>query len=235
MGRKAKAPNIQLHLGDHFIQLSKRGQDAIRKSPLGHFGDEVFPKINADDFMVLYSDNGRGPSYLQGLVGAYLLMMMLNLTADDLLLRIETDISIQYALHTTSMEKQPFSRRNLFYFIARLESYEKETGINLIEKCFRDITASFAHEMGLDKPGNSGRVKKRMDSRMIDAHAMRLTRTGILYAVNHDALLLYASLVGEDGIVPSLRHYLDESDRNAVIYHNKDVQIGRAYAGLKND
>lgn len=224
MGRKAKAPNIQLHLGDRFIQLSKRGQDAIRKSPLGHFGDEIFPKINADDFMVLYSDNGRGPSYLQGLVGAYLLMMKLNLTADDLLLRIETDISIQYALHTTSMEKQPFSRRNLFYFIARSESYEKETGINLIEKCFRDITASFAHEMGLDKPGNSGRIKKRMDSMMIDAHAMRLTRPGILYAVNHDALLLYASLAGEDGIIPSLRHYLDESDRNAVIYHDKDVQ-----------
>ena len=63
MGRKAKAPNIQLHLGDRFIQLSKRGQDAIRKSSLGHFGDEIFPRINADDFMVLYSNNGRGPSY----------------------------------------------------------------------------------------------------------------------------------------------------------------------------
>ena len=223
MGRKAKSPYIQINLGDRFIHLSKRGQDAIRKSALGHFGDEVFPLINADDFMVLYSDNGRGPSYLQGLVAAYLVMKMQDITADELLLRIDTDIAIQYALHTTDMDKQPFSRRNLFYFIARLESYEKETGINLIEECFKKITSAFAHDMGLDKPGSCGRVKKRMDSMMIDSHAARLTRPGIVYTVNHDALFLYAGLAGDDNIVPSLKHYFDDSDCNAVIYHNKDV------------
>lgn len=223
MGRKAKSPYIQIHMGDRFINLPKRAQEAIRKSNLGHFGDEVFPLIDADDFMVLYSDNGRGPSFLQGLVGAYLVMRMLDITADELLLRIDTDIAIQYALHTTSMDRQPFSRRNLFYFIARLDAYEKETGINLIEECFKKITSSFVHDMGLDKPGSSGRIKKRMDSMMIDSHAARLTRPGIVYAVNHDALLLYVSLMGEDNIVPSLWHYFDDSDRNAVIYHNKDV------------
>lgn len=223
MGRKAKSPYIQINLGDRFINLSKRGQDAIRKNALGHFGDEVFPLINADDFMVLYSDNGRGPSYLQGLVGAYLVMKMLDITADELLLRIDTDIAIQYALHTTGMDKQPFSRRNLFYFIARLELYEKETGINLIEECFKKITSSYVHDMGLDKPDSSGRIRKRMDSMMINSHAARLTRPGIVYAVNHDALLVYASLAGDSCIVPSLRHYFDDSDRNAVIYHNRDI------------
>lgn len=74
--------------------------------------------IDADDFMVLYSDNGCGSSYLQGLVGTYLVMRMPDITADELLLRIDTDIAIQYAIHTTSMDRQPFSRRNLFYFIA---------------------------------------------------------------------------------------------------------------------
>ncbi len=223
MGRKAKSPYIQINLGDRFIHLPKRGQDAIRRSALGHFGDEVFPLINADDFMVLYSGNGRGPSYLQGLVAAYLVMKMLDITAGELLLRIDTDIAIQYALHTTGMEKQPFSRRNLFYFIARLESYEKETGTNLIEECFKNVTSSFAHDMGLDRPGSCGRIKKRMDSMMIDSHAARLTRPGIVYTVNRDALCLYAGLVGEDGIVPSLRHYFDDSDCNAVIYHNRDA------------
>ncbi|MDD7026122.1 MAG: transposase [Segatella copri] len=222
MGRKAKTPYMQINLGDRFLALSKRGQEAILNSRLGHFGDETFPRIDPDVFMVLYSDHGRGPSYLQGLVGAYLVMNMLNLTADELILRIDSDIAIQYALHTTSLEKQPFSRRNLFYFIARLEDYEKRTGIDLIEECFKSITSDFAHDMGLDKPGNSGRIKKRMDSMMIPTHAAKLTRPGIIYAVNQDALLLYTSLNGEDNVVPSLFHYLDESDRNAVIYHNKD-------------
>ena len=222
MGRKAKTPYMQINLGDRFLALSKRGQEAILNSRLGHFGDETFPRIDPDVFMVLYSDHGRGPSYLQGLVGAYLVMNMLNLTADELILRIDSDIAIQYALHTTSLEKQPFSRRNLFYFIARLEDYEKRTGIDLIEECFKSITSDFAHDMGLDKPGNSGRIKKRMDSMMIPTHAAKLTRPGIIYAVNQDALLLYTSLNGEDNVVPSLFHYLDESDRNAVIYHNKE-------------
>ena len=222
MGRKAKTPNMQINLGDRFLNLSKRGQDAIMNSRLGHFGDEIFPYIDPNIFMVLYSEVGRGPSYLQGLIGAYLVMVMLDITADELMLRIESDIAIQYALHTTSFEKQPFSRRNLFYFIAKMEDYEQKTGINLIEECFKSVTSHFVHDMGLDKPGHSGRIKKRMDSMMINTHAAKLTRPGIIYAVNHDALMLYISLNGEDNVVPSLLHYLDDSDRNAVIYHNKD-------------
>ena len=151
--------------------------------------------------MVLYSDNGRGSSYLPWLVWAYLVMKMQDTTADELLLRIDTDIAIQYALHITGMDKQAFSRRNLFYFIARLESYERETGINLIEECLI-ITSAFEHDMGPDKPGSCGRVKKCMDSMMTDSHAARLIRPGIVYTVNHDALFLYVGLAGDDNIVP---------------------------------
>ena len=104
MGRKAKSPYMQLNLGDRFLNLSERGQKAIINSRLGHFGDEIFPLINADSFMVLYSEQGRGPYYLQGLVGAYLIMQMQHLTVDELLLRIDSDVALQYALHTTSME-----------------------------------------------------------------------------------------------------------------------------------
>lgn len=232
MGRRAKSPFIQINFGDRFLALPKRGQEAIRKSRLGHFGDEIFPRINPDDFMVLYSEDGRGPSYLQGLVGAYLVMNMLAITPDELMLRVDSDVAVQYALHTTSHGTQPFSRRNLFYFIARLEAYEENTGINLIKECFKNITSSLAHEMGLDRPGDGGRVKKRMDSMMIRTHAAKLSRPGIVYAVNHDALMLYASLNGEDGILPCLRHYLDEGDCNAVIYHNKDGMEGKLTALL---
>lgn len=223
MGRKAKVPYIQLNLGDRFLNLSKRGQDAVRNSRLGHFGDEIFPLINPDDFMVLYSDKGRGPADIQRLVAAFLILRMENITVDELMLRIDSDIAIQYALNTTSNEKQPVSRRNLFYFMAKLDAYEQETGINLIEECFKKITSSFAKEMGLDKPGNSGRIKKRMDSLMIDTNAAHLTRPGIIYQVNQDAIILYASLMGKGNIVPSLHHYFDEYDRNTLIYHNKDV------------
>lgn len=223
MGRRAKTPNMQMKLDDRFLMLPLRAQNAIRKSRLGHFGDEIFPLIDPDDFMVLYSDNGRGPSYLQGYVGLYLLHLMLHETADDLMLRVQTDISVQYALHTTSFDKQPFSRRNYFLFMSRLDEYEQKSEINLIEELFEKITAKLVSKMGLDQPGSSGRITRRMDSLMINSSAARLTRPGIIYAVNHDALVLYSSLQGMDNIVPSLYHYFDESDRNTVVYHNKEA------------
>lgn len=222
MGRRAKSPDLQMRLDDRYLILPQKAKDAIRNSRLGHFGDEIFPLIDPDDFLVLYTENGRGPSYLQGLVGLYLLHLMLHSTADELMLRVETDISVQYALHTTSLEKQPFSRRNYFLFMSRLDEYEQETGINLIEKLFEKITLKLVSKMGLNQPGSSGRITKRMDSLMINTNAARLTRPGIIYAVNHDALVLYRSLQGMDHIVPSLYHYFDESDCNSVIYHNKD-------------
>ena len=126
---------------------------------------------------MLYSDNGRGPSYLQGYVGLYLLHLMMHETADDLMLRVQTDVSIQYALHTTSFDKQPFSRRNYFLFMSRLDDYEQETGDNLVEKLFEKITTKLVCKMGLDKPGLSGRITKRMDSLMINSSAVRLTTT----------------------------------------------------------
>ena len=227
MGRKPKTPGVQMNFSDRFLNLSKRGQDAVRNSDLGHFGDEIFPKIDPKVFEVLYSDNGRGPYYLQGMVAAYMIMKGQDLSVDEMLLRIDSDIAIQYALHTTSMEHQPFSRRNMFYFIAKLETYEKETGINLIEKCFHDVTGQLAHDMGLDRPGETGRIKRRMDSMMIGTYAAKLSRPGIVYMVNQDALILYAGLNGEERILPSLRHYFDEDDKNAIIYHNKDDMMGK--------
>ena len=227
MGRRAKTPGIQMNFSARFLNLSQRGQDAIRNSDLGHFGDVIFPLIDEKQFEVLYSDTGRGPYYLKGLVAAYLIMKKLDLSVDDLLLRIDTDIAVQYALHTTSMEKQPFSRRNMFYFIARLEAYEAEKGINLIKECFKKITGELAHDMGLDRPGDTGRIKRRMDSMMIDTYAAKLSRPGIIYMVNQDALLLFAGLNGEERIVPSLKHYFDEDDKNATIYHNKEDMLGK--------
>ena len=231
MGRKAKTPYMQMNLDDRFLTLSKRGQDQIINSRLGHFGDKTFNMINPDAFLVLYSDGGRGPSYLQGYVGAYLIKNMLNITVDEFILRVESDIAIQYALHTTGFRKQPFSRRNFFYFIAKLEAYEAETGISLIEKCFECTSSSMARDMGLTRPGGYGRIKKRSDSMMVRTHAAHLTRPGIVYAVNHDAPVLYNDLCGMDHISPSLYHYFDESDRNAVIYHNKE-SMGEKLASL---
>lgn len=226
MGRRAKTPYIQLTINDRFLNLSDRARKAIVNSRLGHFGDHVFAQIPYQEFTAIYSANGRGPSNLLYNIAAYLIMVQENYTVDELILNIDSDIAVQYALHTTSMDKQPVSRSNFFNFLAAVERYQQETGIDLFKQCFSKITESNKKEMGLDKPGRSGRIKKRMDSLMVPTSAARLPRTGIVYVTNQDAVKLYVSLMGEE-IPGGLRHYLDDSDRNAVIYHNKDVQMDK--------
>ena len=153
----------------------------------------MFGRIPYQDFAVIYSENGQGPSNLIYLVAAYMIMIQENITVDTLMLRIDSDVAIQYALHTTSMSKQPISRRNLFYFLAGVENYQKTTGINLYEQCFKKLTAQNVTVMGLDKPSKAGRIKKRMDSLMVSTSAARLGGTGIVYTVNQDAVKLYVA------------------------------------------
>ena len=52
MGRRAKIPGIQMNFSDRFLNLSPRGQAAIRNSDLGHFGDEIFPLIDEKMFLM---------------------------------------------------------------------------------------------------------------------------------------------------------------------------------------
>ena len=85
MGRRAKTPYIQINLGDRFLRLTDRGKKEILGSPPGYFGDNVFGRIPYQDFAVIYSENGRGPSNLIYLVAAYMIMIQESITVDTLI------------------------------------------------------------------------------------------------------------------------------------------------------
>ena len=87
-------------------------------------------------------------------------------------------------MHTTSCIKQPVSRRSYFYFLARVEAYENEAGVDLLEECFEKITELNKKAIGLDKPDSEGPIKKRMYSMMVQISVAHLIRSGIVYQVN---------------------------------------------------
>lgn len=60
---------------------------------------------------------------------------MLNIAVDEFHLRIESDIAIQYALHTIGFRKQPFSRRSV------LKSKSEINGSSLQSPKAPDATA----------------------------------------------------------------------------------------------
>ena len=74
------------------------------------------------------------------LFGALILKDFNGLTDDELEESCEFDFRYQYALHTTSFEEQPVSKRTLSRFRSRLAAYELTTGEDLLHKCFTELS-----------------------------------------------------------------------------------------------
>ncbi len=118
--------------------LSKRKQSLLEKSWASVFSEQIFTKINERIFAPFYSEkrNFRPNAPINVLVGALILKDLNGLTDDEIEASCEFDYRYQYALHITSFEEQPVSKRTMSRFCSRLAAYELTTGEDLLHKCF---------------------------------------------------------------------------------------------------
>ena len=68
---------------------------------------------------------------------------------DELMDSMMFDLRTKSALGLTSIDEKPFSRTTLFNFQNRIADYEQQTGINLFEKTFDDLSAQQISKLGL--------------------------------------------------------------------------------------
>ena len=208
--------NHQLSLGDSFNNLSDRGKRFVLNSWASDFADNLFPAINEERFKVLYSSNSatRPNTPVNVLFGAMILKEIQQVTDDELLASVICDVRYQYALHTTSFDEQPLSDRSFSRFRERCYLYEMETGRDLI----KEETLSLAKE--IEKQINLNPSMQRMDSLMVASNCKKMTRLEILYTcLANMAKAIHKT--GEETLLSGLEHYLNENDRNNVIYHTK--------------
>lgn len=205
-------------LTDRYLNLPKKMRRYVDESWAPEFYDQVTCKVNQDRFSVLYSDNPatRPSAPVPQIVGALIIKEMFGLTDEELLENIMTNITYQYALGLTSEEDIPFSDRTFGRFRARLNEYQAETGIDLIQQEQEDIAARFCALLGIDGK------KKRMDSLMIDSRGKFMTRLEIFHIADANGV----KTLPENIVPDDLKHYLDKDDRNKVIYHQKDEELG---------
>ena len=210
-------PVQQISIDDSFNRLSPRVQKMIENSWANDFAKIVFPAINEERFSVLYSDApaSRPNTPVNFIVGALMLKETNQLSDDDLMESICCDVRYQYALHTTSCEEQPISDRTLSRFRERLYEYERREGIDLLKEEMESLADIFADVMNLQKN------VKRMDSLMVASRCKAMSRLEIIYTCVANMIRLLHRL-GMDEIIPSeMIHYLEDDDRNEVIYHAK--------------
>ena len=94
-----------------------------------------------------------------------------------------------------------------------MQCVEQETGIDLLHNTIESLASELATMMNID------RSLKRMDSMMVAANIKKLSRLELLYVtVSNLAEEVYRR---ENKLPEELKHYMENGDRNLVIYHNK--------------
>ena len=208
----------QMTLNDPTLTLPKYLQRNLEKSWAVPFYEYVFSNINEERFKVLYSNEVSRPnSPVNVLIGLLILKENFGLTDEDLIGSLHFDLRFQYALGTTSAERQPVSINSLGNFRCRLVNYEKETGINLIKQEIEALAEVFKTTMNLD-----GKML-RMDSMMISSSCKKLSRIELIYTTNCK-LVKTLNKLSPDYVPSELSCYLKEGHKNETIYKTRDTQ-----------
>ncbi len=83
------------------------------------------------------------------MVSALILKELKGISYDELIESVMFDLRFKTALGLVSIDDMPFSRGTLFNFQNRILAYEQQTGINLIEETFDNLTTRQIKELSL--------------------------------------------------------------------------------------
>ena len=145
------------------------------------------------------------------IIGLLILKEIFNHTDEELIGCLHFDKRYQYALQTTSYDKQPVSINTLYNFRNRLYEYEKATGSDLIQQEVEEQAKLIAQYLKVDNK------KVRMDSLMVSSSCKKLSRIELIYSVNAKLVKLLDK-VAADSIPDVCKGYLEKGHKNDTIY-----------------
>ena len=209
----------QINLFDDTLYLSDYHKRLLLNGWAGYFRENIFPKVNEQNFSVLYSNKASRPNTpVNIMVGLLILKELTGLTDDELMQSLIFDLRFQFALCTTSFDKQPISRNMFTIFRNLLISYELETGIDL----YKEEVIRLSKE--IDGCCNSDTTLKRMDSLMVSSSCKHLSRIDLTYKVNVN-LIEAIKNIDENLLSERERKYLEPGFKKDSVYDTtKDNQ-----------
>jgi hypothetical protein len=207
---------------DPLNKMPKYLKDILKKSWSHAFREYIFPKIKEERFKVLYSDNPatRPNSPVNVIIGLLIIKEIFQDSDEELIGSLHFDIRYQYALHTTSFEKQPVSINTLSNFRTRIVEYEQKTGRDLIKEEIESLAGVIAKYMKIDGK------KVRVDSLMVSSSCKKLSRLELIYSLNERMVKLLLK-ADPDSIPESCAGYLEAGYKNEVVYRTKDKEADK--------
>lgn len=170
--------NTQPELFSFAIELSKKQRDLLEKSKEKWFYKLIFSNIDENKFRPLYSTKASRPNVAVNiLVSAMILKELKGISYDELMESMMFDMRFKVALGLVSIDEEPFSRATLFNFQNRILEHEQQTGINLIEQIFDNLTAQQIKQLKLKAD------IQRTDSTLVSSNIRKYSRIQLLIEV----------------------------------------------------
>jgi len=158
--------------------LDNKQLKSLEKTPEKAFYNLIFTNINESDYKVIFSDKVSRPNApINILISALILKERKSWSYDELMASIMFDMRTKIALGLSRIDYNPFSRATIFNFQNRLSDYEQETGINLLEKTFDNLTAKQLKQLKIKTD------IQRSDSSLISSNIRKYSRIQLLIEV----------------------------------------------------
>ena len=171
-------------------ELGEKQRQQLNETREKWFYRLIFRNINERDFKPLFSDKDSRPNApVNVLVSAIILKEIKGWSYNELIDSVIFDLRTKAALGLSDIGEKPFSRATIFNFQNRIQAYEQESGTNLIEVVFNNLTNDQIKK--LEVKTNI----QRSDSTLIGSNIRNYSRLQLLI----EALLrLYRKLTEED-------------------------------------
>ncbi len=175
---KENPDHLQQSLFSTITSLPNKQQERLKTSWADVFYQELFSRIEERDFEILYSDKPSRPNVpVNVLVGLEILKDGFGWTDEEMYDHFTYNVKVRYALGYRNLEEGHFELRTVYNFRNRLSNHMQQTGENLFEICFEQITdkqlAAFKLKSGI----------QRVDSKQIASNIRQTTRLQLLIEV----------------------------------------------------
>lgn len=175
---KENNQHLQPFLISNINNLPEKQRSLLEKSWSGTFFKEVFCRVDEQPFSVLYVDFPSRPNApVNELVCLEILKSGQGWTDEEMWHHYLFDLQTRYALGLEQLGEAHFDLRTVYNFRERLSRYMQESGVNLLDQVFAQVT---------DEQIEAYRVKtsrQRMDSTQVASNIRQTGRIQLLVTV----------------------------------------------------
>jgi len=211
--------HLQIPLTSHVDELPEKLRKRLENSWAGTFYREFFCRLDEKPFEVLYADFPSRPNVPVNVLDGLEFLKAANGWSDEEMYDMFCyDIQVRYALGYRQLGEGDFDLRTLYYFRERLSRHMQETGVNLLDQAFEQVTdkqiAAFHLKTG----------KQRMDSTQLASNIRQMGRVQLLVEVLQRVHRML-SATDQERYVELFAPYI-KGHAGQYIYHMKNEEVG---------